>query len=70
MGDITLGEALREAEEGLKQARADTWQAFDALVGSDPQTAVDNLLADLNRRVGPLVHAVMRLGGDPRRCWR
>jgi hypothetical protein len=43
---------------------------FDALVRSDPQTAVDNLTADLDRRVGPLVDAVLRLGGDPRRCWR
>jgi hypothetical protein len=69
MGDITLREALREAEDALKQARAEAWGAFDALVGSDPQTAVDHLVADLDRRVSPLVEAVMRLGGDPRLCW-
>jgi hypothetical protein len=65
----TLRAALRETEDSLAQARADAWGAFDALVGSDPQRAVDLLLADLDRRVGPLVNAVMRLGGDPRRCW-
>jgi hypothetical protein len=65
VSEITLREALREAAE----ARADAWGAFDALVGSDPQRAVDTLLVDLERRIGPLVDAVMRLGGDPRRCW-
>lgn len=69
MADITLREALRQAEDGLTQARAEVWGAFDALVDADQQTAVDNLIADLDRRVGPLVEAVMRLGGDPRRCW-
>jgi hypothetical protein len=38
-------------------------------VGSDPQRAVDTLLVELEQRIGPLVEAVMRLGGDPRRCW-
>ena len=66
---VTFHAALRSAEDSLTQARADTWGAFDAMVGSDPQTAVDLLLADLDRRIGPLVGAVMRLGGDPRRCW-
>jgi hypothetical protein len=65
----TLRAALREAEDSLAQARADAWGAFDALVGFDPQKAVDLLLADLDRRIGPLVNAVMRRGGDPRRCW-
>ena len=69
MADITLREALREAEDGLTLARAEVWGAFDELVDSDPQTAVDDLVAALDRRVGPLVGAVMRLGGDPRRCW-
>jgi hypothetical protein len=67
--DDTLRTALHDAEDSLAQARGDAWGAFDQLAGSDPQTAVDMLLADLERRVGPLVHAVMRLGGDPRRCW-
>jgi hypothetical protein len=67
--EVTLQAALHHAEDSLAQARADAWEAFDALVGSDPQRAVDLLLADLDRRVGPLVNAVMRLGGDPRRCW-
>jgi hypothetical protein len=69
VGEITLREALREAAEGLVQARADAWGAFDELVGSDPQRAVDTLLVDLDQRIAPLVEAVMRLGGDPRRCW-
>lgn len=69
MSEITLREALREAAEALAEARADAWGAFDALVGSDPQRAVDTLLVDLDQRIGPLVEAVMRLGGDPRRCW-
>jgi broad specificity phosphatase PhoE len=69
VSEITLSEALREAAEGLAQARADAWGAFDAVVGSDPQRAVDTLLVDLEERIGPLVDAVMRLGGDPRRCW-
>jgi hypothetical protein len=30
---------------------------------------VDTLLVELEQRIGPLVEAVMRLGGDPRRCW-
>jgi hypothetical protein len=55
--------------EALAVARADAWGAFDALVGSDPQRAVDALLVELDHRIGPLVDAVMRLGGDPRRCW-
>ncbi|MDB5068318.1 MAG: hypothetical protein JWM18_4752 [Chloroflexi bacterium] len=66
---VTLHAALRSAEDSLTQARADTWGAFDAIVGSDPQAAVDLLLADLDRRDRPLVAALMRLGGDPRRCW-
>ncbi|MEA2672635.1 MAG: hypothetical protein QOG45_2855 [Chloroflexota bacterium] len=66
--DVTPCAALREAESSLRQARADMWRAFDTLVGSDPQEAVDLLLADLDRRIDPLVDAVMRLGGDPRRC--
>jgi hypothetical protein len=69
VSEITLGEALREAAEALALARADAWGSFDALVGSDPQRAVDTLLVDLEQRIGPLVDAVMRLGGDPRRCW-
>jgi hypothetical protein len=69
VSEITLREALREAAEALAQARADTWGAFDALVASDPQRAVDTLLVELEQRIGPLVDAVMRLGGDPRRCW-
>jgi hypothetical protein len=67
--DDTLHTALREAEDSLAQARGDAWGAFDQLAGSDPQRAVDTLLADLEHRIGPLVHTVMRLGGDPRRCW-
>ena len=67
--DDTLRTALREAEDSLAQARGDAWGAFDQLAGSDPQRAVDTLLADLEHRIGPLVHTVMRLGGDPRRCW-
>ncbi len=66
--DDTLGAALREAEGSLAQARADAWRAFDQLAGSDPQMAVDMLLDDLERRIDPLVDAVMRLGGKPRRC--
>jgi broad specificity phosphatase PhoE len=69
VNEITLREALREAAEALAEQRADAWGAFDALAGSDPQRAVDTLLADLEQRIGPLVDAVMRLGGDPRRCW-
>lgn len=69
MEDITLRELLREAESSLKQARKEVWEAFDALVDSDPQTAVDDLIAEMDRRVSPLVDAVMRLGGDPRLCW-
>jgi hypothetical protein len=61
--------ALREAEESLAQARGDVWGAFDQLAESDPQRAVDTLLAELERRIGPLVETVTRLGGDPRRCW-
>jgi hypothetical protein len=67
--DDTLRTALREAEDSLAQARGDAWGAFDELARSDPQRAVDTLLADLECRIDPLVHAVMRLGGDPRRCW-
>jgi hypothetical protein len=67
--DDTLRTALREAEHSLAQARGDAWGAFDQLAHSDPQRAVDTLLADLECRIGPLVHTVMRLGGDPRRCW-
>jgi hypothetical protein len=67
--ELTLQTALREAEDSLTQARADTWRAFDALATSDPQAAVDRLLADLDGRVEPWVSAVIRLGGDPRRCW-
>jgi hypothetical protein len=67
--DDTLRAALREAEDSLAQARGDAWAAFDQLARSDPQRAVDTLLADLERRIGPLLHTVMRLGGDPRRCW-
>jgi DNA-binding protein Fis len=67
--DDTLRAALHEAEDSLAQARGDAWGAFDQLAGSDPQRAVDMLLADLERRIGPLLHTVMRLGGDPRRCW-
>jgi hypothetical protein len=66
--DVTRRAGLREAESSLRQAREDMWRAFDALVGSDPQAAVDRLLADLDRRIDPLVDAVLRLGGDPRRC--
>jgi hypothetical protein len=69
VSEITLVEALREAADGLAQARAHAWGEFDALVGSDPQRAVDTLLVELEQRIGPLVEAVMRLGGDPRRCW-
>jgi hypothetical protein len=69
VSEITLREALHEAAEALAQARADVWGAFDVLVGADPQRAVDTLLVDLEQRIGPLVDAVMRLGGDPRRCW-
>lgn len=69
MDDITLREALREAEDSLKQARAKAWGAFDASAGSDPQAAVDALIVALDRHVSPLVEAVMRLGGDPRLCW-
>jgi hypothetical protein len=67
--DDTLRTALREAEDSLAQARADAWAAFDQVAGSDPQTAVDMLLADLELRIGPLLQTVMRLGGDPRKCW-
>jgi hypothetical protein len=67
--DDTLRTALREAEDNLAQARGDAWAAFDQLAGSDPQTAVDMLLADLEQRIGPLLQTVMRLGGDPRKCW-
>jgi hypothetical protein len=67
--DSTLREALRAAEDSLKQARADAWGAFDALVESEAQRAVDMLVIELERRIGPLVRAVMRLGGDPRLCW-
>jgi hypothetical protein len=67
--DDMLRAALREAEDSLAQARGDAWGAFDQLAGSDPQRAVDMLLADLERRIGPLLHTVVRLGGDPRRCW-
>lgn len=67
--EVTLRAALHEAEDSLAQARADAWRAFDCIAGSDPQAAVDVLLTDLDRRVGPLVWAVTRLGGDPRRCW-
>jgi hypothetical protein len=49
--------SLREAAEGLAQARADAWGTFDALVGSDPQRAVDRLLIDLEERIDPLVEA-------------
>lgn len=66
---VTLHAALRGAEDSLTQARADAWGAFDALAGSDPQAAVDLLIADLDRSISPLVAAVRRLGGDPRRCW-
>jgi hypothetical protein len=66
--DVTRCAALREAESGLRQAREDMWRAFDALVGSDPQAAVDRLLADLDQRIDHLVDAVTRLGGDPRHC--
>lgn len=69
VNEITLHEALCEAVEALAEARADAWGTFDALAGSDPQRAVDTLLVDLEQRIGPLVDAVMRLGGDPRRCW-
>jgi hypothetical protein len=69
LSEATRQAALREAENSLVQARADTWGAFDALVRTDQQAAVDRLLLDLGQRVGPLVGAVMRLGGDPRRCW-
>ncbi len=65
---VTPCAALRAAERSLRQARAEMWRAFDALVGSDPQAAVDRLLADLDRRIDPLVDAVLRLGGDPRHC--
>ena len=65
---VTPCAALRAEERRLRQARADMWRAFDALVGSDPQAAVDRLLADLDRRIDPLVDAVLRLGGDPRHC--
>ena len=67
-GDAVLGDALRAAEDSLTQARADAWSAFDALAAFDPQRAVDVLLEELERRVDPLVQAVARLGGDPRRC--
>jgi hypothetical protein len=67
--DDTLRTALREAEDSLAQARGDAWGAFDQVADSDPQRAVDTLLADLERRIGPLVDTVMRLGGDPRKCW-
>jgi hypothetical protein len=63
--DSTLREALRAADDSLKQARADTWGAFDALVESEAQRAVDMLVIELKRRIDPLVRAVMRLGGDP-----
>jgi hypothetical protein len=66
--DVTRCAALREAESSLRQAREDMWRAFDTLVGSDPQAAVDRLLADLDQRIAPLVDAVMRLGGDPCHC--
>ncbi len=69
MSESTLREALREAADSLARARADAWGSFDALAGSDPQQAVDTLLVDLEQRIGPLVDAVRRLGGDPRRCW-
>jgi hypothetical protein len=69
VSEITLHEALCEAAEALVEARAEAWGAFDAVVGPDPQRAVDTLLVDLDQRIGPLVDAVMRLGGDPRRCW-
>jgi hypothetical protein len=67
--EMTLRVALREAEDSLTQARADTWRDFDCIAPSDPQGAVDVLLGDLDRRVKPLIWAVTRLGGDPRRCW-
>lgn len=67
--EVTLRTALHHAEDSLTQARADAWRAFDSLADTDPQTAVDLLLTDLDRRIGPLVWAVTRLGGDPRRCW-
>jgi hypothetical protein len=67
--EVALREALHEAEDSLTQARADAWRGFDSLAGGDPQDAVDVLLTDLDRRVGPLIWAVTRLGGDPRRCW-
>jgi hypothetical protein len=67
--EVTLRTALHQAQDSLTQARADTWRAFDSLAGTDPQAAVDILLTDLDQRVGPLVWAVSRLGGDPRRCW-
>ncbi len=69
VSDITLRDALQEAATALAEARADAWGAFDALAGCDPQRAVDTLLIELEQRIGPLVDAVMRLGGDPRRCW-
>jgi hypothetical protein len=67
--DSTLREALAATEDSLKQARADAWGAFDALVESEAQRAVDMLVIELEQRIGPLVGAVMRLGGDPRLCW-
>jgi hypothetical protein len=67
--EVTLRAALRQAEDSLTQSRADAWRAFDSLAATDPQAAVDILLTDLDQRVGPLVWAVTRLGGDPRRCW-
>jgi hypothetical protein len=68
MSEVTIRAALREAESSLRQAREDMWRAFDTLVGSDPQAAVDRLLADIDQRIDPLVDAVMRLSGDPRHC--
>ncbi len=66
--DVAARGALPEAERSLRRARADMWRAFDALAGTDPQAAVDRLLADLDVRIDRLVDAVIRLGGDPRRC--
>ncbi|MEA2672151.1 MAG: hypothetical protein QOG45_2371, partial [Chloroflexota bacterium] len=47
---------------------ADAWGAFDALVESEAQRAVVMLVIELERRIGPLVRAVMQLRGDPRPC--